>query len=150
VIVLIALFLLHAAATLFMTGLIWFVQVVHYPLFACVGAEQYRMYQTRHMTLTTWVVGPAMLIEGVTAIALVWQRPNFMSSTMAWAGLALVVVLALSTAMLQVPQHEKLANGFDAEAHKGLVRSNWLRTTIWSVRSGMVFYVAWLGLFGAG
>ena len=33
------LLLLHAAATLFMTGLIWFVQVVHYPLFARVGED---------------------------------------------------------------------------------------------------------------
>lgn len=145
---LIALFLLHAAATLFMTGLIWFVQVVHYPLFACVGTEQYRIYQAKHMTLTTWVVGPAMLLEGATAIALVWQRPDFMTATMAWTGLALVVVLALSTAMLQVPQHEKLASGFDAEAHGRLVRSNWLRTIIWSVRSGMVLYLAWLGFSG--
>ncbi len=28
---------LHAAATIFMTGLIWFVQVVHYPLFSEVA-----------------------------------------------------------------------------------------------------------------
>ncbi|MFY0528690.1 hypothetical protein ACN28I_37835 [Archangium gephyra] len=28
--------LAHAAATLFMVGLIWFVQVVHYPLFSRV------------------------------------------------------------------------------------------------------------------
>lgn len=31
------LLLVHAAVTLYMTGVIWFVQVVHYPLFSCVG-----------------------------------------------------------------------------------------------------------------
>ena len=28
-------------ATLFMVGLIWFVQIVHYPLYAKVGREQF-------------------------------------------------------------------------------------------------------------
>ena len=31
------LLLVHAASTLFMAGVIWFVQVVHYPLMASVG-----------------------------------------------------------------------------------------------------------------
>ena len=31
--------LTHLAATLYMVGVIWFVQVVHYPLFARAGAE---------------------------------------------------------------------------------------------------------------
>ena len=31
----------HLAATLFMVGVIWFVQVVHYPLFAKVGATAF-------------------------------------------------------------------------------------------------------------
>jgi hypothetical protein len=56
--------------------------------------------------------------------------------------------LTLSTAVLQVPQHEKLAKGFDLEAHGRLVRSNWLRTTVWSARSVAVLYTAWLALRG--
>ena len=36
--------LAHAAATLFMVGLIWFVQVVHYPLFARVGPDAFVPY----------------------------------------------------------------------------------------------------------
>ena len=33
-----------AAATWFMAGLHWFVQVVHYPLFADVGTERFIAY----------------------------------------------------------------------------------------------------------
>ena len=33
-----ALLLLHAASTLAMTGVIWFVQMVHYPLFRYAAA----------------------------------------------------------------------------------------------------------------
>ena len=57
-------------ATLFMVGLIWFVQIVHYPLYANVGREQFPEYEALHNRLTTWVVGPAMLVEMLTAAAL--------------------------------------------------------------------------------
>ena len=39
-----AILLANAAATLFMTGVGWFVQVVHYPLLGCVGADEFRAY----------------------------------------------------------------------------------------------------------
>lgn len=38
--------LLHTFSTIFMTGLIWFVQVVHYPLFAAVGREAAAPYSS--------------------------------------------------------------------------------------------------------
>ena len=48
---------INLACTLYMVGLIWFVQVVHYPLMAKVGVQGYETYQQAHMRLTTWVVG---------------------------------------------------------------------------------------------
>ena len=48
----------HAAATLYMTGLIWFVQVVHYPLMGLTGKAEFSAYEQRHTLLTTWVVAP--------------------------------------------------------------------------------------------
>lgn len=131
-----ALYLAHLAAALFMTGLIWFVQVVHYPLFARVGAEGYATYQNAHMRLTTLVVGPPMLWELATAVALLaGGRPAWFSSRWAWANLALLGVIWLSTAFLQSPTHAKLTAGFQAAPHLFLVRSNWLRTALWSGRS---------------
>ena len=62
--------LMQVFATLFMVGLIWFVQIVHYPLYANVGREQFPEYEALHNRMTTWVVGPAMLVELVTAVLL--------------------------------------------------------------------------------
>ena len=62
----------HYAATLFMAGVIWIVQVVHYPLFARVGAAGYAAYQGAHVRLITYVVLPAMLVELATAAAWAW------------------------------------------------------------------------------
>ncbi len=54
--------LAHLAATLFMIGVIWFVQVVQYPLFSRVGPEKFSLYSEAHSRLTTYVVGPPMLV----------------------------------------------------------------------------------------
>ena len=130
------LYLAHLGATLFMTGLIWFVQVVHYPLFAKVGAEGYSGYQTAHMRLTTLVVGPPMLVELATAVAMVSGGGlPWLSRGLAWANLAALGIIWLSTAFLQSPAHAKLTAGFASEPHGLLVNSNWLRTVLWSARS---------------
>ena len=64
-----ALFALYAvASTLYMTGVIWFVQIVHYPLMARVGGAQFREYSRLHQLQTTWVVAPAMLAAAVAAV----------------------------------------------------------------------------------
>jgi hypothetical protein len=53
-----------------MTGLIWFVQVVHYPLFDEVGQAQFTSYEARHTNLTTIVVVVPMFIELISSAAL--------------------------------------------------------------------------------
>lgn len=138
------LLLLHAAATWTMVGIIWFVQIVHYPLFARVGAAQFPAYEGAHSYLTTIVVATPMLIEAFTSVLLVWQRPASLSPILVWSGLALVAALWVSTALLQVPQHERLANGFDVDAYRFLVGSNWLRTLCWSVRGGLALWMLYL------
>ena len=134
--------LAHLAATLFMVGVIWFVQVVHYPLFSRVGPEKFSLYSEAHSRLTTYVVGPPMLVEAATALLLVLRRPEGVPLAAALIGLALVVVVWLSTALLQVPRHTTLGSGFDRRAWSGLVLSNWVRTVAWSARGGLVLWMA--------
>lgn len=128
-------FLVHLAATLFMTGLIWFVQIVHYPLFAAVGGSAFSGYQQQHVRRTGWVVGPPMLVEAATATALLVQPAAALPFSWAGANAALLGVIWLSTWLGQVPQHDRLLSGFLAEPHRKLVSGNWIRTFAWSVRS---------------
>ena len=125
-----------------MTGLIWFVQVVHYPLFGAVGGAAFVRYAARHTRLTTRVVLGPMLLELVTAGLLVGTPSAFIATWEAWAGLALVGLIWVSTALLQVPRHGELAAGFSASAHVALVGTNWLRTAAWTLRSSLV--LVWL------
>ena len=121
-------------STLYMVGLIWMVQIVHYPLFAEVGAENFVAYLKRHQVLTTFVVGPPMLVEAFSSVLLAWYPPVGVNLWLIFAGIALVFVIWISTAVFQVPCHGKLLKGFDQKAHRRLVRSNWIRTVAWTAR----------------
>ena len=125
---------LHTFATLFMCGLAWFVQVVHYPLMARVGEAHWCEYERAHGTRTTWVVMPVMTLEALTALQLAWSVPG----PVTWSGLALIALLWLSTFLVQVPLHARLALGFDARLHGRLVATSWLRTGAWSLRAALV------------
>jgi hypothetical protein len=133
--------LVNLAATLFMVGIIWFVQVVHYPLFARVGSRGFILYSKAHSRLTTYVVGPPMLVEASTTLLLVFRRPEGIPLAATLIGLALVAVVWLSTGLLQVPRHTTLGSGFDQTTWSGLVLSNWVRTVAWSARGVLVLWM---------
>jgi hypothetical protein len=124
----------HAFATLAMVGLIWFVQVVHYPLYSHVGPGAFAAYHEQHVRRTTLVVAPFMLLELATSLALLWAQEPRYSGWMPWLGILLLGVIWTSTALLQVPSHGRLQAGYTPAAHAFLVRSNWIRTVAWSAR----------------
>lgn len=131
--------LIHLLATTAMAGLIWFVQVVHYPLFADVPASASTAYAERHQRLTARVVGAPMAVEGVCALWLFFAPPAGVGRLLPFiAGLILAVVLG-STVMLQVPRHGRLARTTSADeidkVVTSLVTTNWVRTIGWSTRS---------------
>ena len=132
------LFIANFAATFFLVGLIWMVQIVHYPLFDDVGDTNYTRYQERHQNSITLIVAPVMLIELATAVLMIWIVDERIDKTLVYLGLGLVVLVWLSTALIQVPCHEKLVRGFDPVAYRWLVNSNWIRTIAWTARGGIV------------
>lgn len=128
----------HALSTWFMVGLVWFVQVVHYPLFHAVADADRAAYARLHARRTTWVVAPVMSLEAATALWLAVQPPPHLAgSWLPGAGAALVVALWLSTALLQVPLHERLGAGGGPDVVARLVRTNWLRTLAWTARGAI-------------
>lgn len=142
--------LLHLAATAVMAGIIWFVQVVHYPLMALVGRDGYPAYQAAHARRTTFVVMPPMLVELATGVWLALRPSPYFPASAAWAGLALLAVVWLSTFFLQVPEHGRLERGFDPAAHRRLVRGNWIRTAAWTLRGVLVLASVLRALATAG
>ena len=131
---------LHTASTTFLCGLIWCIQLVHYPSFRFVSPDRFVEFERFHTQAITWIVGPAMLLELLTAVVLLGSLGP------GWGALNIVSVGAIwvSTALLSVPCHARLAEGFDADCIERLVWTNWPRTVLWSLRA-----LAWLAAAAA-
>lgn len=131
-------------ACCFMTGLIWYIQIVHYPLFKSVGELQFTEYHTEHIKRTGWVVILPMLVEIVSSFSIFALTPLGLNKSIAFIGLLLLGIIWGSTFLAQVPVHEELSEKFTLESWQRLVKSNWLRTLGWSLRvplAGWMLYV---------
>jgi hypothetical protein len=118
-----------------MTGLIWFVQIVHYPSFLNFSSDRnaFGTFHAHHVFRTGVVVIPVMLAELGTSISL-----NLLSTPVPIiniTGLGLVILIWLSTFLLQAPAHNKLQNGFNEKVIQGLLNTNWIRTILWSTKA---------------
>ena len=124
------------ASTWYMTGLIVFVHVVHYPLFAKIGPESFSRYHEDHVRLTTFTVFLPMVVELFASVMLAYHDHTIAGSAgLAWAGLVAAVVTWVATGCLSVPLHDKLAFGFQSEIHHQLVATNTVRMVAWIVHS---------------
>lgn len=130
--------LVNAAATLMLCGLVWFVQLVHYPLLPDADPALLARYMSQHQRRTTWVVAPLAAAETISAAALVAIPGPLQASWLARIGLGLVVLLWLSTWRLQAPLYARLSQRGHVSAIAPLVGSNWVRTTLWSARALLV------------
>ncbi len=133
-------FLLHLASALFMTGVIWFVQLVHYPLLRDVRQYREAAYEFTALRRATWVFGPPMLLELASGAWLVWRPPDFLPAALNWGNLALLSLLWLVTFQLAT-KHQVLAIEYNEKVHHSLVRRNWFRTGAWSLRVLALLYV---------
>jgi hypothetical protein len=132
------LLVVNLVATAFMTGVIWCVQMAHYPLMSGWPHDDFGRWEAMHRSRIGVVVVPAMLVEGITAAAIIARRPPGVPVWMAWAAAGVLLVLWASTFLVQVPLHDRLSSGWDADAHSRLVATNWIRTLLWSVRLALV------------
>ncbi len=132
---------LQLGTTLPLVGLIWFVQIVAYPLFARVGADAFPAYHEAHARLITYVVAPLMVLELAGALIGATRGDPAMPRSAAWLGAGLAVAVWIVTFFASVPQHDVLARGFDVRAHDVLVATNWLRTAAWTLRGALLVWV---------
>ena len=134
-------FFAYVGSTLAMFGIIWFAQVVHYPLFSKLGADSFNEYQDANLKWTVFVVIPLQILELFTALLLVWKVPLGLLPVQVWANVVLIGITWVSTLTLQVPNHMKLARGFDSRIHSILVSSNWIRTVAWTIRGAIIIWM---------
>jgi hypothetical protein len=112
-----------------LAGLISTIQLVHYPLFALVGVDEWPRYGAEHRRRITWLAGPLMLANVVLAVALL---PDGSALRMLNAGLA-GGAFAL-TGLAFAPMHGRIDDRASEPAMRALVRANWIRTVMWAAQ----------------
>lgn len=125
-------------ATLFMVGLTWFVQVVHYPLFSEVGTEAFRAYHDLHSIRTTWVVAVPMLVELASSFVLAIDPPDGLG-TLALVGAVLAVAIWVVTLAWAAPTHGAIGREGPTEPLLNrLDRASLVRTWLWTAHGVVV------------
>ena len=124
--------ILHLIATSVMVGVIWVIQLVHYPSFHFVELKQYTTFQRFHMARISYVVIPAMLTELFTLILFVISMDQI--DTLVLASAILLIFIWLMTAVFFSGVHQKLTLGYDQTVVDKLVKLNWGRTLLWTLR----------------
>ncbi|MEX1218059.1 MAG: hypothetical protein WEA11_06040 [Acidimicrobiales bacterium] len=124
-----------------MFGVIWTIQLVHYPLMRHVPATAFIEYERRHTKSITMVVGPLMAIEGLCVLAVFFARPAAIPIWSVWLGCALEALAIGTTALVSAPLHGRLEAGFDATLLNRLIRTNWMRTAAWTGRAAVAIFM---------
>ena len=125
------LFFLNVISAFLLTGVIWTIQIVHYPSFHYIDKLSFTNFHNFHERRISIIVMPLMLIELTTSTAL---YINNMSSIVFALHLLIVVLIWCSTFFIQVPIHSILSQKKDKKLIEKLVNTNWIRTFLWSMR----------------
>lgn len=150
------LILAQAFVTIFLTGLVWTVQIVHYPSFLYVGSSEFPSFHTQHTSRISLIVVPMMTLELCLAIVLLFasifeqlekrlgSNANLLEHRLehiqnmgwlVWINLILVIGIWLVTFFVSVPYHNQLQEGYKEDVIHKLVNTNWIRTILWSIKS---------------
>lgn len=131
------LWMLQVISTCLMAGIVWVVQLCHYPMFRYIEPSQFAEGHRFHTASITWIAAPLMLVELGSAVALAFlvnPKPNFATIL-----LALTVGIWIATFFVSVPLHNRLQEGFNKEIIERLVSTHWVRTALYTFK---VFFVA--------
>lgn len=124
------------AATSAMTGILWLVQLVHYPMFDGLNESSFRNWHEFHSRRISYIVAPLMIFDLGMAFALsYWLR-----SPLSYVATGLTVLVWLLTFFVSVPLHDKLGSNGEvvgnvkAQLIARLVLTNWPRTIAYSLK----------------
>ncbi len=130
-------FLVHLISTSIMVGVIWVIQLAHYPSFHFIDKDIYTSFQKFHMNKISLIVLPVMLVEITTGVILL-NVDNYKSTFILIAFIILIIIWAI-TGVYFSSAHNKLVIGYQELIINQLVAMNWIRTLLWTLRMILLF-----------
>ena len=122
----------HLIFTSIMTGVIWVIQIVHYPSFHFIEKELYTAFQKFHMNKISIIVIPIMLAELITGMMLFLDKSS--KSPFLIISFVILVLIWLITGVFFTKAHNELIAGYQELVINQLVAMNWIRTLLWTLR----------------
>ncbi|MEY3020442.1 MAG: hypothetical protein RLZZ272_1426 [Actinomycetota bacterium] len=131
----------HVTAIAVLVGIIWTVQLVHYPMLAAVAPERFAAAHADHSRAITAVVALPWALEGVTTLWLVVAPPVGVPRWLVGLGALAAAVPVVVTLVASVPAHARLSAGFDLGVHARLVATNRWRTLGWTAHGAIAIAI---------
>ena len=132
----------HLIFTSIMTGVIWVIQIVHYPSFHFIEKELYTAFQKFHMNKISIIVIPIMLAELITGMMLFLDKSS--KSPFLIISFVILVLIWLITGVFFSKAHNELIAGYQELVVNQLVAMNWIRTLLWTLRLLLLTYFVYL------
>jgi len=122
--------LLNAYITIFMFSVILMTQIVSYPLLKNVDNINFLKYHNFYVNRIFIIVAPAMFFEFILSFYILY----YFNSFYVLINFLTIALIFLSTALIQVPIHEKLKHSKDNFLIHRLINTNWIRTILWTTK----------------
>ena len=128
----------HFTSTSIMVGVIWVIQLVHYPSFKYVKDSDYIIFQKKHMSNISYIVFPVMITELITSLLIFFSGEKSFFFMLSLICLSMIWVI---TGVLFTKFHSILQKGKDLKMIEKMIKANWIRTLLWTLRIIMIFFV---------
>ena len=131
-----------AASTFYGVGMIWVLQLNHYPLYASVGRDALANYMAAHNRRLLLPIVLPSLIAAASSLWLWVEAPAGSAASIPFVIVLLNGCVMASTILVQGPAHRQLErHGFSTEIIGRITATNWIRTVAWSVNGALVFWL---------
>jgi hypothetical protein len=135
-------FIIHALVCILVTAVMWYIQVVHFPMLRFVGADRFEQYYRELKMKNTLLFFPLFSLEIFTSVALLLSFTMVSDFTASvqnqffLVGFSLILLFVLHLVNFQMirPLLSSLQTDTDGKKHQRLVRMQWIRTLGWTIR----------------
>ncbi len=133
-------FFFHLIFSAIMVGVIWVIQLVHYPSFHFIDKDIYDSFQKFHMNKISIIVIPVMILELVTGFLLLIGNSKNILIIISFGILILIWGI---TGLFFSDAHGKLILGYNELIVNKLVSMNWIRTVLWTFKMILLLYLSY-------
>jgi uncharacterized membrane protein len=129
---------LYDFCIVWMTSLIWLVQILIYPNFRFVTDTDFKVFHKQHCDRIALLVAP-MMIQSFALAMINFTGHDLGGFNTEWKlHTAAIALTFTSTAIFSARQHTTLSRGKDATVIDRLIFWNWPRTLLWTAELALV------------